>query len=521
MFNDSFYPTPEHLSSKMLSKIKGHPRFVLEPSAGKGDLIEAYNKRFDRYKQANIQAIEINEDLQALLRGKGIKVLYSDFLAYSGQDKFDLIIANPPFAHGDLHLLKVIDILYSGQIIFLLNAETIKNPFSNTRKLLAQKLKELNAEIEFISDSFITAERKTNVEVALINIVIDRKIEDDIFVGIEDKAKDKNINIENKYEISTGRTVEEVVAEYNQTINDALNIIQNYYTNYKGVKKFIGISINGTSQTVSGNLTESISTNVNEVTALIRKDFWRKILDLDEVRKRMTEKRRKEFEDGLFKRSHMDFTENNIRSFVLNIIGNYEKTMTDAVVEIFDLMTLRHCYEGGINEKNIHYFNGWKTNKSFKVGKKIVIPIGYNSDAFVSWSGHWKVDYNAERKLNDIDIVMNYFDGMEDYISIAKALDEAFKTGQTSGVKSTYFTATAHKKGTIHLTFNDEKILRRFNVAACKGKGWLPKGYGEHPLNMLSYEDADIVRSFENEKSYNANVGISVFADKNLLKLTS
>lgn len=171
--NTTFYPTPTKLINKMLSKIKGDPCNILEPSAGKGDIVEKWK---DRNRRGNISAIENNKDLRATLRGKGIKVIDSDFLSYSGPDKFDLIIANPPFDDGDKHLLKAIDIMFRGEIIFLVNAETIKNPYSNIRKDLARKLKELNADIEYIYSAFMDAERKSNVEIALVYINIERTV---------------------------------------------------------------------------------------------------------------------------------------------------------------------------------------------------------------------------------------------------------------------------------------------------------------------------------------------------------
>ena len=73
---------------------------------------------------------------------------------YNGLEQFDLIIANFPFSDGDKHLHKAIDIMFSGQIVCLINAETIKNPFSNSRKELIQKLKRLNASIEFYRKCF-------------------------------------------------------------------------------------------------------------------------------------------------------------------------------------------------------------------------------------------------------------------------------------------------------------------------------------------------------------------------------
>jgi predicted RNA methylase len=173
MLNKSFYPTPPLLAVKIVNKIKGNPRKILEPSAGKGDLVSALTSRY-QHQRAEISCIEIDPVLQATLRGLKHKVIDTDFLAYEGQDKFDAIIANPPFDAGDLHLLKAIEIMYRGEIVFLLNAETLRNPHTNTRKLLAQKLNEHGAEIEYIQNAFVVAERKTPVEVALVYIKIDR-----------------------------------------------------------------------------------------------------------------------------------------------------------------------------------------------------------------------------------------------------------------------------------------------------------------------------------------------------------
>ncbi|MCK5610676.1 methyltransferase, partial [Candidatus Pacearchaeota archaeon] len=189
--NKNFYPTPTPLIEKMVAKIQTRPGNILEPSAGKGDILEYIRDSYnDKIRYANRLAIENDQDLRATLRGKGIKVIDSDFLAFAGPDKFDLIIGNPPFDNGDKHLLKAIDIMYRGEIIFLLNAETIKNPHTNTRKLLGERLAELNADVEYIKNGFMLpgTERKTAVEVALVYINIQREVEDDLFAGVDDKA---------------------------------------------------------------------------------------------------------------------------------------------------------------------------------------------------------------------------------------------------------------------------------------------------------------------------------------------
>lgn len=529
MFRADFYPTPKGLAGKMVSMIKGTPIKILEPSAGKGDLIECLQKRFDshNYGRIDVSAIEIDEDLQATLRGKDIKVIDTDFLNFNGPDKFDVIIANPPFNEGDKHLLKAIDIMYCGQIIFLLNAETIKNPFTNTRKELTKKLSDLKADIEYIPNAFKDAERPTGVEVALINIIIDRQIEDDLFQDV-DNAPDQHFEKVSgeSTEVSNRRAVEELVTEYNQIISIGQETILNYFRNYRKIGKYIGLDRDPEKYEPSEeNLTTKVQNHVNCMVKSVRTDFWRRTLELPEVTKRFTKKKHEEFEHAIKDRCNMDFTTRNIRQFVLNLLGSYEKTLTDAVLEVFDRFTMRHAWHEELETDNIHYFNGWKTNKAYRVNRRIIIPVygSYDKAFNDSYSGQWKLNWSAAESLRDIDIVMNYFDGLGHYTSISKALEEAFSRGQSSKIESTYFTLTAYKKGTLHLTFNDEDILRRFNIVACKGKSWLPHDYGTKAYQDLPEEEKTVAESFEGEKSYTKNLNRPLFAasSPNMLQLTS
>ena len=526
--NKTFYPTPPELIDKMLSKIKQYPNTsngyrlkILEPHAGKGDIIKALEKH--RHTGSyDISAIEIDETLQATLRGEHIKVIGTDFLTYSGLDRFDLIIANPPFDEGDKHLLKAIDMLYSGEIIFLLNAETIKNPYTNTRKLLVKKLKKLNAEIEYIEGAFVDAERPTGVKIALIYIQIVRNIADDMFVNCDDKTDGIKAEFSEEHELSTAKNIEELVAEYNQTINCGIEIILRYYKHYRKIGEYISLNdkLSGYSFSSTKNITGVMQNQINDLLAAVRTSFWRKILDIKAVYSRLTSDKHNKFEKKLQERYSMDFTVANIQQFILNIIGGFEKTLYDTVIEIFDMFTIKYAYRGEVYDDNIHYYNGWKTNKAFKVNKKVIIPMYGLTDKYSS-NNSWKLDYDSIGKLNDIDIVMRYFNGLtHSNWTIAKAIQAAFVHNQSSKIDSEYFTITCYKKGTIHLVFKDDDILRRFNVAACLGKNWLPHEYGQKKYSAMSSEEKEVIDSFEGEKSYTDNLGKPLLTKNNMLQLT-
>ena len=104
---DSFYPTPRSVAMKMAQLVNwDHVSCVLEPSAGKGDLAReaAYElyKRKHRYypdhdkaneyvREADIDCVEIDPNLAAILRDRGFRVVHDDFLTYHTNKRYDLI----------------------------------------------------------------------------------------------------------------------------------------------------------------------------------------------------------------------------------------------------------------------------------------------------------------------------------------------------------------------------------------------------------------------------------------------
>jgi hypothetical protein len=521
----SFYPTPALLASKMLSKIKGYPTRWLEPSAGKGDLAEQIRTRYKSSygSQAQIFCIEKDNDLQATLRGKGFTLLDSDFLTYSAPDQFDAILMNPPFESGENHLLKAIEIMYRGQIVCLLNAETIRHPFTNNRRRLAEELDRLGAEVEYVKNAFVDAERKTAVEVALIYINIEAAKDEGLFSGVDDEADEVTVDERpDRNALSTGKTIEELVATFNETVNVCTRTIVDFYKTRKVTTGYLSLATGESDAMPVKDKADAIRNLINQVLIKARRNYWRKVLELKEVRARLTEAKRQEFDAQTTEQCNMDFTESNVRQFVLNLIGSYEQTLTEAVVDVFDKMSRKFAWDGSIHCKNTHYFNGWKTNDAFKVGKKVIIPFyGSYGGPFRNWNDtEWHLDYKPKGLLTDIDLVMNYFDAMTEYDPLVESIEKSFAGGANKG-SSTYFDFVCYKKGTIHLTFRSENILRRFNVTACKGKGWLPGDYGARPYEQLSVLERELVEQFEvKHADYVQNQGQKLFAAKNTLQIT-
>lgn len=165
-FGKQFYPTPNKVIKKMLEPYTGKVhrggingrmvdsytltnKHILDPSAGKGNILKYIINEFDRYTKPKLYAIELDFDLQDILKSNDdINLIHNDFLTYNDDIFFNLILMNPPFANGDEHLLKAWEILIEGDIVCLLNKETIDNPYSKTRELLSNIIKE-NGSVEY------------------------------------------------------------------------------------------------------------------------------------------------------------------------------------------------------------------------------------------------------------------------------------------------------------------------------------------------------------------------------------
>jgi len=114
----NFFPTPAELADEVVAlsmtwKVgnSNHP-MVLEPSAGHGALLESFLKRCDASPRENIHYCEIHPENQAVLADKKLgRCVGNDFLEYSTDNKYDIIVANPPFAKNQdiIHMTKMIE----------------------------------------------------------------------------------------------------------------------------------------------------------------------------------------------------------------------------------------------------------------------------------------------------------------------------------------------------------------------------------------------------------------------------
>lgn len=513
IFNKEFYPTPADLIDKMFSSIDfGMIESVLEPSAGKGNIADALVQKLKsghgKYNKTDwdIDCVEIDENLQHILRGKGYRVIHNDFLTLNTFKKYDLILMNPPFSNGDKHLLKAIEMQRKGgQIVCLLNAETIDNPYTNSRKDLIQKLEQYEAQVEFIDDAFLDAERKTPVRIALVRIDI-RQIEEESIIL-------DNLRQEEQYEAEQAATdsyrqvidadfVRGIVEQYNFEVKAGLKLI----AEWRALKPLmLGSFTDGYDKDSILQLRLKHEKRYSRDTGLenkyieeVRMKYWRALFSSEQFMGIFTSNLQSEYYNKVNELRDYDFSLYNIYTIRIQLSHEMVKAIEQTILDLFEEFSHKHYYAE--SSSNIHYYNGWKTNKCWKVNNRVIIPL----QGFNEYSGRFELmGYKIEAKILDIEKVFNYLDGGKtDEWDSRGTLERAVAIDQSKNIELKYFTVTFYKKGTCHIKFLDEELLHKFNLFGSQRKGWLPPSYGKAKYADMDREEQKIIDEFEGKKSY-------------------
>ena len=527
-----FYPTPPSLVEKMLSGIDWkYVHTILEPSAGKGDILREIAKQEDKYYnsgQFDVDCIEIDPNLRQILKynfsserkaqfdrwkdaeyktffGKGIHIVHDNFLTYRPYKQYDLIIMNPPFSNGEKHLLKALQMQEKGgNIVCLLNAETIRNPYTHSRQTLIEQLNKYGAEIEYIDNAFVSAERRTGVEVALIKVAIERVQEES---DIYEKMRAAE-NVDDIFEESTDLEVSDyitaMIAHFNVEVNAGLELIRQY----RALRPYMLCTFDKTAYGANNSILRlvddkensysSSEVTVNDYLKCTRRKYWQALFSNPKFTEKLTSKLQKEWREKVEKLTDYDFTEFNIKTVTVEMNAQVKQGVEDEIIAMFDRLTYVHSYYPEFSN-NRHYYNGWKTNQAHKIGKKVIIPCrGVFSDLSDSLYG-----YKARETLEDIERILNFLDGhMTMELDSWRMIDNAFSQKITKNIICKYFKVTFYKKGTAHLTFTCPELIERFNIYAAQQKQWLPPSYGKKTYKDMSSEEKAVVDSFQGEKAY-------------------
>lgn len=114
--SENLFPTPPDLADRVIELADIHyGQYVLEPSAGTGRLLDAIYRRFKHHVESglvkrfsdlhiHVTAVEIDEPmwhhLSDLQYAMWVTARNADFLTWQTNERFDRIVANPPFRLG-------------------------------------------------------------------------------------------------------------------------------------------------------------------------------------------------------------------------------------------------------------------------------------------------------------------------------------------------------------------------------------------------------------------------------------
>lgn len=469
MSNQEYYPTPFTLAFKAYNKFKNKTiTRLLEPSAGRGALLEPFISSHHT-RTDNIDCVEVNLDNQAVLRGKKLNVIDGDFLQSELHSLYSHVIMNPPFSNGDAHVLKAFSIIISGELVAILNAETIRNPHTSKRKQLV-KLIEDHGSVEYIDQAFTDPDtlRKTTVEIALIHL--EKKVDlRHNFTNNLETDKPTGIHYEQKQELAIkNSTISNAIALFNAAVNAlrSAEIAQeesNYYTALLG--KPLNQQIEDKDIDPQG-----LYNRFNKGYDDLKKRAWNNVLHSTEFNKYLSSKAYQQLVNDFEQVSKLSFTESNIRGFLLGLVQGQGEMNMSMLLDCFDEITK-------YRPENRAYYRGWKSNEkhreqAYRVQMtRFIIPAnGY------SWND--SVSTETLNKLKDFDKVFSMLAGKASSIDSLHQLFYTNKGLLKNGNRvSTDFFDVRYYPGasTIHFFPTDKKTVERLNLLVGRERSWLPE----------------------------------------------
>lgn len=516
MLLEQFFPTPPKLISRLLAGIDfAQVSNVLEPSAGKGDIAAAVAKRVAhancsygrgyRYDPDDpnagkdvVDCIEVDPTLSATLKGAGFRVVHDDFLTYHTRKHYDLVVMNPPFADGDRHLMAALELVrHGGQVRCILNAETLRNPYSLERKALAKKLAELGATITYHEGEFSKAERPTDVEIALVSVAVPDSLPDSIILEDLHAAKAETEARRQVGDMVPGDFVDAIVARYRFEVDAGVRLVQEY----QRIRPHLLESLRGDYRSPILELTiderkAGGGTIINGYVRLTRLKYWQALFEAPQFVGQLTSNLQQELSAKVETLADYEFSRVNILSLQRDLSASTIASIEETIVKQFDHLSREHSWDK--DSDNVHYYNGWCTNKAWKINDKVILPH-YSWDKIC---GRFSYD-RAARDMTDLEKCLTFLNGgLPPEVSIMEAITRAQAVQQSANIESSFLSVTLYKKGTCHIKFLRKDLLDKLNRFGAQRKGWLPPSYGKRKYADMGKAERDVVDAFEGEVTY-------------------
>lgn len=482
--DNQFYPTPSRLARKAWATFKNRQFLrVLEPEAGNGDLAKAAPFLTDgSRREGSIDCCELDITRHPTLKAVGLPVVGVDFLEMRDGSLYSHIIMNPPFADGASHVLKAWDILWDGEIVAILNAETMKNPFSRERQLLVG-LVQRHGSCEYLQEAFQDpdTQRKTNVEVALVHLTKVANFLVDIMGAIlqnttrdhRDGTEGAANNADFQDLILPANFIENTVTAYEAAVTAAREAVfaqarQNHY------EAFLGATLaerNGEYPADEAAPSKTFVTQELKVRYdTIKNRAWSGILRSSTVLDKLSSAAQRRVESDFKSIQNLEFTVSNVYGFLKGVMDCQSDIQIEMACDVFDLFTRYHT-------DNAVFYRGWKSNDKHRTcgmrlkTTRFVLP-GHPTE---SWQRD--LNYRSRQMLSDIDKVFAMLDGKSaPLLSLESTFAYGFQALRDGERKSSsYFDVRYYPgTGTIHFFPTHKGLVDRLNRLVGRHRRWLP-----------------------------------------------
>lgn len=464
MFHAEFYPTPSSLAWQMAKPYLDTAKSVLDPSAGKGDLLKPFLPQTRYGSGPRLYAIEPVPELVAALNSlEGVRVIGNDFLSYSGRHRFDLIIMNPPFSNADEHLLKAWEVVDDGGTVVCLLPETMLQGRTARQQLMQDIVR--RGTVEPLGSQFAKAERRTNVHVCKITL---KKPAAAQTFDFGNYGQAKRIEISDDIETNLPArqdTIGNLVLAHGK-VADHLKELCRHWHAVEFYLKGLGLQFSKMKPEENLDKSETPSHAFNAILDEVTRQAWHEVVSRSKVADLFTERMHKDFDKFIDAQGAMDFSAPNIAKLFETLFMSRHTIADQCVQDVFDKL----C---SYDKKNKIHVEGWKTNDAHKVNRKVIMP------GFVEygWNGFHVSYYRDRSALDDIDKALCHVTGRSfaSIVTIHESLNAAFKIkgSEENTAESSFFRLKFYKKGTLHLEFKDKKVWELFNVTAARGRGWI------------------------------------------------
>lgn len=517
------YPTPEALAQRAWDKFEDkHISRLLEPHAGGGDLVlpRLYRNQpswhHGRRPEFTWDAIELDPRHHARLRELGATIVGHDFMHHTSCAMYSHILMNPPFAVGAEHVMHAWNTLFCGEIVAIINAETLRNPCTRIRELLARVI-DAHGSVEFITGAFQGegVQREADVEIALVHLI--KRVDADQILGnaTQGLKRDETDTNARPWEAPTELAlpegfVEATVRNFDVAVQAAREAAvatarAEHYSRRLGMtlemmqSKDVGVQSKSaaTAAAQANNTAGAARSEFASQYDALKSAAWAQVLRSTHVLSRLSSAAQKRLENEFELIKGLEFTARNVHGFLLGLVQSAQDIQEGMVLDVFDLITRYHS-------DNTVYYMGWKSNDLHRTAgmrikrTRFIIP-GHTSHAHQS-----QADWETRRMLGDFDKVFAMLDANASPPGLS--LEQLFshpaefkKLQQGERCASRYFEVRHYpQRGTIHFFAKDVALIDRFNRLVGRLRQWLP----QEP----SQASADFERQYQMAEKFDVEV---------------